>query len=246
MQGRYPTWGVPRAGSLGAMSVAWRKHFWIAVGLMFVSLASIRLADESVARLMHAHRGWSTAAGWVAELGDSVYWFIAFGSGFVVFHLRRAHDAARWCFLAIASLAASGIASGIMKATLARWRPRAFVADGAFNGESGFGFPAFVIEHVRNSYPSGHATTAFTLAALATLKWPRAVALWVVLGAVVAGSRVVQNSHWLGDTLAGSALGWATPWIVMAFWRARWPASAPLQRSGATAYSMTSTTRPLL
>ena len=237
---------MDRAGSLVGMSVSWRKHLWIALGLVIVSLASIQLADESVARFVHAHRGWSTAAAWIAELGDSLYWFIAFGIRFVVFYLRRAHDAARWCFLAIASLAASGIVSGILKATLARWRPRAFVADGAFNGESGFGFPVFIIEHVRNSYPSGHATTAFTLAALATLKWPRLTALWVVLGAVVAGSRVVQNSHWLGDMLAGSALGWVTPWIVMALWRARWPASAPLQRSGATAYSMTSTTRPLL
>jgi membrane-associated phospholipid phosphatase len=217
------------------MSVAWRKHLWIALALAILSLASIRLADEPVARFMFAHRGWSKAASWMAELGDSLYWFIAFGIGFVVFHFRRAHDAARWCFLAIASLAASGIVSGILKATLARWRPRAFVADGAFNGDSGFGFPDFIIEHVRNSYPSGHATTALTLAALATLKWPRLTALWVALGALVAASRVVQNSHWLSDVLAGSALGWSTPWIVMAFWRARWPASAPVQRVGTTA-----------
>ncbi len=237
---------MDRAGSLRVMPVAWRKHLWIALGLVIVSLASVRLADESVARFVHDHRGWSTAAAWIAEFGDSLYWFIALGIGFGVFHLRRAHDAARWCFLAIASLAASGIVSGIMKATLARWRPRAFVADGAFNGESGFGFPAFIVEHVRNSYPSGHATTAFTLAALATLKWPRLAALWVMMGAVVAASRVVQNSHWLGDMLAGSALGWATPWIVMSFWRARWPASAPVQRAGATAESITSTIRPLL
>lgn len=228
------------------MAAAWRKHLWIGLGLAVLSMLSIRSVDESVARFMHAHRDWAAGAAWVAESGDSLYWFIAFGIGFVVLHLRRAHDAARWCFLAIASLAASGIVSGILKATLARWRPRAFVADGSFDGDAGFAFPAFIIEHVRNSYPSGHATTAFTLAALATLKWPRMAALWVVLGAVVAGSRVVQNSHWLGDMLAGSALGWITPWMLMAFWKSRWPASAPIQRNGTTAYSMTSTTRPLL
>jgi len=217
------------------MSVAWRKHLWIGLGLALVSLASIRLVDEPVARFMHAHRGWDASAAWIAELGDSLYWFIAFGIGFILFHLRRAHDAARWCFLALASLAASGIVSGILKATLGRWRPRAFVADGAFDGQTGFAFPTFIIEHVRNSYPSGHATTAFTLAALATLKWPRLAALWVVLGALVAASRVVQNSHWVGDMLAGTALGWATPWIVIAVWRARWPASAPVQPAGTTA-----------
>jgi membrane-associated phospholipid phosphatase len=217
------------------MPFAWRKHLWIALGLLLVSLASIHLADESVARFMHGHRGWSTTAAWIAELGDSLYWFIAFGVGFLGFHLRRAHDAARWCFLALASLALSGVVSGILKATLARWRPRAFVADGAFTGESGFAFPAFIVEHVRNSYPSGHATTAFTLAALATIKWPRWTGFWVACGSIVALSRVVQNSHWLGDMLAGSALGWVAPWIVMAVWRARWPASAPRQRSGTTA-----------
>lgn len=217
------------------MDPSWKRHLWIALGLALLSIASIVLADESVARLMHAHRGWAAAAAWIAELGDSLYWFIAFGAGFIAMHLRRAHDSARWCFLALASLAGSGIVSGILKATLARWRPRAFVAEGAFDGQTGFAFPAFIVDHVRNSFPSGHATTAFTLSALATMKWPRLAALWVALGAMVAASRVVQNSHWLGDMLAGSALGWATPWLVMAWWRARWPASAPIQRAGTTA-----------
>lgn len=211
------------------MAVAWRRQLWIGVGVVVLSPLSVLLADESVARFMHAHRGWGTVAAWIAEFGDSLYWFIAFGVGFLGFHLRRAHDAARWCFLALASLALSGIVSGILKATLARWRPRVFVADGAFDGATGFGFPAFVVEHVRNSFPSGHATTAFTLAALAALRWPRATGLWVIMAVAVAGARVLQNSHWLGDVLAGTALGWVTPWLVLAVWRARWPGSAPRQ-----------------
>jgi len=223
------------------MSCAWRKHLWIALGLAIASFASIQLADEPVARFVQAHRGWATTASWIAELGDSLYWFIAFVLGFVALHLRRAHDAARWCFLAIASMAVSGIVAGTLKSTMARWRPSAFLADGMHAGGSSFAFPAFIIEHVRNSFPSGHATTAFTLAALAALKWPRLTALWVLIGVLVAASRVVQNTHWLGDAFAGSALGWVTPFLVLAAWRARWPDSAPIQRMGTTAKSMTST-----
>ena len=49
------------------------------------------------------------------------------------------------------------------------------------------------------------------------------------MAVAVAGARVLQNSHWLGDVLAGTALGWVTPWLVLAVWRARWPGSAPRQ-----------------
>lgn len=217
------------------MSSAWRTQLLAASCAAAAALVSVALLDERVARAMSGQAPWQRAASRVAEAGDSLYWFVLLVAGFLGFHLARRHDAARWCFLAIVSLAASGLAAGALKITLLRWRPSAFIAGGSFDGPLGWGFPGVAIEHARNSFPSGHATTALSLAALATMRWPRLALVWVIIGACVAGARVVQNSHWLGDMLAGSAIGWAVPWCAMAVWTARWPRSAPRQRSVTTA-----------
>jgi membrane-associated phospholipid phosphatase len=61
-----------------------------------------------------------------------------------------------------------------------------------------------------HSFPSGHATTAFTAAALAFAivrgGWARAAVL--LLAALVATSRVAVGAHWPMDVLGGAALGW--------------------------------------
>lgn len=61
-----------------------------------------------------------------------------------------------------------------------------------------------------NSFPSGHATTAFTLAAMLVLGFgwrPWAIGA-VVLAALVSISRVAVGVHWPLDILAGMFGGW--------------------------------------
>ncbi len=58
------------------------------------------------------------------------------------------------------------------------------------------------------SFPSGHATLAFALAAAVGLRWPRWRAVSFGLAAAVALSRVALGLHWPSDLLAGALLGW--------------------------------------
>lgn len=70
------------------------------------------------------------------------------------------------------------------------------------------------------SYPSGHATGAFALAAVAVgdfpdQRWLPWVA-WPAAGAVAA-SRVVGRKHWVTDVAAGAALGILSARVVLRF-----------------------------
>lgn len=70
------------------------------------------------------------------------------------------------------------------------------------------------------SYPSGHATGAFALAAVAVGDFPEQRWLpwvaWPAAGAVAA-SRVVGRKHWVTDVAAGAALGILSARVVLRF-----------------------------
>lgn len=86
---------------------------------------------------------------------------------------------------------------------------------------------------LRWSFPSGHTTTAFTLAGIFCLqRWPVALKLAVLsLAVLVALSRIVVGAHWPVDVLAGAAGGWlaaaAGQWLAH---RWAWGWRLPAQR----------------
>ena len=60
------------------------------------------------------------------------------------------------------------------------------------------------------SFPSGHATAAFTVAAMQAHYHPRQAILWYAGATTIAASRVKLHRHYTVDVLAGAALGYAT------------------------------------
>jgi membrane-associated phospholipid phosphatase len=152
------------------------------------------------------------AAGRFSDLGLSTGWLIGSAllalAGFVI--ARRSADAAaarRWRSHALAPLfvfaavALAGLTTDLVKALLGRLRPKLFLRDGSYG---------FDLLHTRADYvsfPSGHATTAFALAAALTLLWPRPAVAYFAVALAVAASRVLSNAHWLSDVLAGGLVG---------------------------------------
>jgi undecaprenyl-diphosphatase len=59
---------------------------------------------------------------------------------------------------------------------------------------------------ITSSFPSGHATAAFTAASVLA-HTGRGDALWFALATVVAGSRVYVRMHHASDVIAGAVLG---------------------------------------
>jgi undecaprenyl-diphosphatase len=71
------------------------------------------------------------------------------------------------------------------------------------------------------SFPSGHSTTAFSLALTIAFLWPRS--FWPMLGfaALVALSRIVVGQHYVTDITAGALLGTLGAFAVRNFFVSR-------------------------
>jgi undecaprenyl-diphosphatase len=102
-------------------------------------------------------------------------------------------------------VALSGIASDIIKPILGRARPV------LLDRQDLYAFTPFTF-HTANyqSMPSGHATTAFAVAAALALLWPRGKIVFYAFAFAIGLSRIMVNAHFLSDVIAGAALGLLT------------------------------------
>ena len=71
------------------------------------------------------------------------------------------------------------------------------------------------------SFPSGHATTAFALAMVLAFLAPRWSYVALVFGVVVAASRVILGEHYPSDVLAGAIVGTLGAYAVRLFFASR-------------------------
>jgi undecaprenyl-diphosphatase len=94
----------------------------------------------------------------------------------------------------------SALTNGAIKACFRRVRPE---DDHPPEGPLPYGMH----RPISSSFPSGHATSAFTAAVL--LAGGPATSAWFVLAAAVASSRVYTHMHHASDVVVGAALGLA-------------------------------------
>jgi membrane-associated phospholipid phosphatase len=192
----------------------------LAFGAVLV-LALIVLADPVSQRVLPE---WPPSlvhiASIVTNLGDSSYYLIPLGIVLLVlagvdFALPPRLDAVLrqfWLQLAFAftAIAATGLIVNIGKRMIGRVRPL-HVDPGAY-----LHFEPLSWRASNASFPSGHATTAWTLAAVLVLCFgPRLRPYIFVLGTLVCISRVVIGAHYPADVVAGALFGWfATLWFA--------------------------------
>lgn len=94
----------------------------------------------------------------------------------------------------------SGLTNGLIKSAFRRVRP----PSEEYHAPEG-PLPYGMRRPITSSFPSGHATAAFTAAMLLSTRGNRA--LWFSLAALVASSRVYVRMHHTSDVVAGAALG---------------------------------------
>jgi membrane-associated phospholipid phosphatase len=188
---------------------------------MLLVMALMFIADPVDLRVLREWPQWLVhLAAIVTNLGDSGFYLIPSGIALIGlaildFELPPQVDAAMrqvWLRLAFlfAAVAATGLTVNIIKRAIGRVRPL-HVDPGAY-----LTFDPLAWHANAASLPSGHATTAWTVAAAFVLLFgPRARPFVFVIATLVCISRVILGAHFVSDVVAGALFGWfATMWLA--------------------------------
>lgn len=110
-------------------------------------------------------------------------------------------------------VALSGIVTDIIKPILGRARPVELAREGLY------GFHPLTFDARWNSFPSGHAASAFAFAFAVTEFFPRLRTPVFILAAAFGLSRVMVNAHYVADVLAGAAVAGLVFLALRRLWR---------------------------
>jgi membrane-associated phospholipid phosphatase len=180
--------------------VRWQEDDWRTFGLISLGILGAAVVDRPVRDFFQEHQ--SSTADHIANLFEpfgAEYSFVTLG-GFFVAGLAaddlNAKAVAEDGFAA--SVIASGIITPVLKVTIGRSRPD--------TNEGPFHFRPFTGSA---SFPSGHATQAFAVAAVIANHYE---ALWVQstaygVASLVGLARMYHDKHWASDVVAGGAIG---------------------------------------
>jgi len=217
----------PKAKSDSAKTPAplFGKKDLIAAGAFTVGMVAMFPFDERLAKHLTNHgaqanqffKNASTGVEWITSPGS----YIIGGTLYTVGRIGHFDRVADLGLHGTEAIAAADVITWILKGVNGRARP--FVTGDTnplnYHFMRGFGNGDW------QSFPSGHATSAFAAAAAVTAEtgawWPRST--WVVGplmygGATMVGlSRMYHNKHWASDVVLGAAIGTFSGWKIVQY-----------------------------
>lgn len=119
-----------------------------------------------------------------------------------------------WAFVFV-GVGLPGLLSNIIKRIVGRGRPELFAEYGPLS------FQNFFNEAIYQSFPSGHATTAFALCFVVSFLSPRWFPWMLFLAVMIAVSRIIVGAHYPTDVVAGTVLGTLGAYAVRNFFASR-------------------------
>ncbi len=189
------------------------KRWWVALVAMLAILAIAIAFDHQIAVWV---AGWPDSvrgafeqltrygeSDWILIPAAALFAVTAVLAWLVRWKLMRT---LLWQFAALygfifAGVALPGIVATLVKRAVGRGRPMHFDEYGDLSFGPNWGDWTF------QSFPSGHATTAFALAAVVGFVSPRWFYPGLVIAAGIGLSRVALGVHYTSDVIAGAVLG---------------------------------------
>jgi undecaprenyl-diphosphatase len=193
----------PGAKESGLASAAVRRDV-VSLGVVTVALTTLCVftVDQRIALFVRELPRWAReTADALTTLGGAGLWTVAFAAVAAAGWAATRHGLLRWGLFGLAVLWGTGLVINIIKPLLGRARPSQLFA------VHDTGWFSFQLSSRYGSFPSGHAATIATVAAVLWLAMPRFWPAWLTLGIVVATTRVFTLSHYLSDVLAGGYVG---------------------------------------
>jgi len=182
---------------------------YVALGFI-LSMISFALLDETVYQMTHVTDP-DRLALWkkITFLGNSSWMagvlIVAIVIGFAMARVKP--QAVGWSLMArkatyiFAAVFASGAFTMVVKGMVGRARPYLHDSEGPF------GFNPFSFQSHYASWPSGHTTTAFAMAAAVAIAYPKTRYIGLALAVLVAYSRMAVSAHYLADVTIGATVG---------------------------------------
>lgn len=149
-------------------------------------------------------------SGWILYPSGALYIVTALVALFVRWKLMRTllwQFAALYAFI-FSAVGVPSLVSTITKRIVGRGRPEHFLDTGFW------GIKPNWADWTYQSFPSGHATTAFALAATVGFVSPRWLYPAALLAAAIGLSRITEGVHYPSDVVAGAMLGFLGAFAV--------------------------------
>lgn len=193
-----------------------KKALFISLTALLLIALSYFYADQSTAQWCHTHlmQNEKEIFLFITQFGESTFYLIAFAILALLFHFcwKNTLRAQQSLFL-FASVAVSGIVVDIVKIIAGRFRPSELFEKGLY------GFDFFHLDRALTSFPSGHTTTAFALAAAISYLWPRYKTLGWLFAVSVGISRIAITAHYPSDVIGGAVVGLLCVYTLIHYWK---------------------------
>lgn len=141
----------------------------------------------------------------ISQLG-SVYFIAAVGLSLLLFKKRGIKEAG---LLTLTGLAVSETISTILKEIISRPRPVTIIEN----------IHLLCHKSYTHSFPSGHTTLAFTIAAIIASLYPKLRFILFALAISIGFSRIYIGAHFPTDVIAGAILGIFIGFIITRVWK---------------------------
>jgi hypothetical protein len=194
---------LDHASELLTSPMRFSSEEWKITGAIVMSTAILLNADGPVRNGMrHQHSSMNDRLASIGNTyGDGLYGFALatglYAGGFIIRH----DEVRKTGLILIESLAFATAISTAGKYIISRSRPTAEEGTARFSG--------FRTDYAHTSFPSAHATVAFTISSVLAERFDQPILTIGLysLATLTSLSRVYKDQHWLSDTFTGAVLG---------------------------------------
>lgn len=200
-------------GKIITSPLSWDGKDWVAAALVVSATAGLYAYDQDLKEWFQAKRNDTTndISKILNPLGNPLYTVPALGFVYLYGEHQGSEKTKRIGLLGIESMVLAGAFTAAVKFGTQRHRPDTGDRYNQWNG------PRFSTDNL--SFPSLHASTAFSLARVVAAEndSPYISSLAYGIASVVALTRLNENEHWGSDVFFGAAIGYFTAGAVLRY-----------------------------